>query len=386
MSFISLPDFMKKNDPLAVPLKGRVVDNIDPKKLGRVKIHIPGIMTDPDFTKLPWVYPKNAVGSGGTPDGSAMEVPTIDAELTVEFPYKEIYFGFYTGYLRSTTTRQGLFFEDYPNSYGKRDTQNTFFKVNRAKKYAEFRHTSHTRFLIEKEGETKLQTKSQLDLTAEDGKTRVFMDMVQGIVHIETKNEHRVTADIQTFTINKVNETIGTVNKKVTGSETKIVIGNNKNSVGGSRSDSVAGNSNHATAGNSTKLVGFKTAETYGQDKKETVVLGNHEVEVLVGNIIMKTLSGSLEFKNLVASLMMSVGGEVTIKSTLNTNIKAGIDFLVNAGPNAKINAGALAHIKAAMTKLNGGSSPVLTEETDPLIDLITGAPTIGVPTVLAGL
>ncbi len=385
MSFISPVDFLKKNDPLAVPLKGKVVDNVDPKKLGRVKMHIPGIMTDTDFTKLPWVYPKNTVGFGGTPDGSDLSVPTIDAELTVEFPYKEVYFGFYTGYQRSETTRQGIFFEDYPNSYGKRDTQNTFFKVNRAKKYAEFRHASRTRFLIEKEGETTIETKSSITIRAEDGKTSVTLDMINGVIHLDTKNEHRITADIQNLIVAKVNETIGTVNKKVTGSETKKILGNNLNSVGGSRSDSVAGNSNVAVAGNSTKLVGFKTAETYGQDKKETVILGNHELEVMVGNIIQKTLAGSLEFKNLVASIMMSAAGELSTKSTLNTKMKAGINFEVDASAQAKITAGALAHIKAAMTKLNGGSSPVLTEEMDPLIDLITGAPTMGVPTVLAG-
>lgn len=377
MSFIEVHDWFKKNDPLAVPLKGTVVDNNDPKKLGRVKVQIPGVLEDSDFTKLPWIYPKNAVGFGGTPDGSDLSVPTIDAELTIEFPYKEVYFGFYTGYQRSETTRQGLFFEDYPFSYGKRDTQNTFFKVNRAKRYAEFRHTSRTRFLIEREGELTAESKSQMRFVSEDKKTEIFMDMINGIVHINTKNENKVTADVQTFDINTINEVVGVKNTKITGSEKKQVIGNQILSTGGQRSDSVGGDRNEATAGNVTKLVAFLTTETYGTGKKQTIVAGNKELEILVGNIIYKTLSGSLEFKNLVASMLMSAGGQIDIKSQLATNIKAGQNFTAFAGP--------LAHIKAGTTKLNGGDSPVLTEKTDPMVDLITGAPTVGVPTVLAG-
>lgn len=375
--FIELSDFFKKNDPLAVPLKGKVVDNNDPKKLGRVKMQIPGVLEETDFTKLPWIYPKNSVGFGGTPDGSDLSVPTVGAELTVEFPYKEVYFGFYTGYQRSETTRQGLFFEDYPFSYGKRDTQNTFFKVNRAKRYAEFRHTSRTRILIEREGEMTQESKSSMRFVSEDKKTEIFLDMVNGIVHINTKNENKVTADVQTYDINLVNEVIGQKNTKITGSETYKVIGNQVNSVGGSRSDSVVGDANEAVAGNITRLVAFLTTETYGKTKKQTIIAGNKELEILVGNIIYKTLSGSLEFKNLVASMLMSAAGQIDMKSQLATNIKAGQNFTAFAGP--------LAHIKGAQTKLNGGNSPVLTEETDPLIDLITGAPTKGVPTVLAG-
>lgn len=377
MSFIELHDWFKKNDPLAVPLKGKVVDNNDPKKLGRVKMQITGVLEDTDFTKLPWIYPKNPVGFGGTPDGSDLEVPTIGAELTVEFPYKEVYFGFYTGYQRSETTRQGIFFEDYPFSYGKRDTQNTYFKVNRAKRYAEFRHTSRTRILIEREGETTMESKHSMRFVSEDKKTELFMDLINGVVHINTKNENRVTADVQNFKINTINEEVGVKNTKITGSEDKKIIGNQKHTTGGSRSDSVAIDHNEAIGGNKTKFVAFLTTETYGQTKKQTIVAGNKELEILVGNIIYKTLSGSLEFKNLVASLLMSAAGQIDMKSQLDTNIKATGKFTAFAGPEA--------HIKAGKTKLNGGNSPVLTEETDPMIDLITGAPTKGVPTVLAG-
>lgn len=375
--FIEFSDFLKKNDPLAVPLKGKVVDNNDPKRLGRVKMQIPGILTETDFTKLPWIYPKNPVGFGGTPDGSDLSVPTVGAELTVEFPYKEIYFGFYTGYQRSETTRQGLFFEDYPFSYGKRDTQNTYFKVNRAKKYAEFRHTSRMRLLVEREGETTMETKSQMRFVSEDKQTELFLDMVNGVVAINTKNENRVNADVENRTLNNVNETIGVKTAKITGSNSHTVIGNEKHAVGGSKSDSVGGNLAQAVAGFLTKFVAFTTVETYGQTKKQTIVAGDKNLEILVGNIIYKTLKGSLDFRNLVASIVMSAGGQTDMQSAGATNIKAGGQFTAFAGP--------LAHIKAAQTKLNGGSSPVLTEETDPLIDYITGAPTTGVPTVLAG-
>lgn len=375
--FVEMHDFMKKNDPLAVPLKGKVVDNNDPKKLGRLKIQIPGILEDSDFTKLPWIYPKNPVGFGGTPDGSPLTVPTVGAELTVEFPYKEIYAGFYTGYQRSETTRQGMFFEDYPNTYGSRDTQNTYFKVNRSKRYAEFRHTSRMRLLVEREGETTMETKHSMRFVSEDKKTEISLDMINGIIHLSTKNENKVTADIENRTINTVNETIGAKTTKVTGAETKKIIGNQLHTVGGSRSDSIGVNDNVAVVGNKTKFIGFLTTETYGGTKKQTIVAGNKELKILVGNIVYETLAGLINIKNPNSSMLMSSAGQTDQKSNLSHNIKAGQNFTAFAGP--------LAHIKAATTKLNSGSSPVLTEETDPLIDLITGAPTVGVPTVLAG-
>lgn len=61
--------------------QGVVTDNVDPKKLGRVKIRVPGIADDPDTD---WAYPAGMPGSGTTQRGF-FDVPAIGAEVYAFF-------------------------------------------------------------------------------------------------------------------------------------------------------------------------------------------------------------------------------------------------------------------------------------------------------------
>lgn len=70
-------------------------------------------------------------------------------------------------------------------------------------------------------------------------------------------------------------------------------------------------------------------------------------------------------------------GGNHTINVTGNCEI--------TASGNAKVTASGNVEVTGAQIKLNGSAGQVLTTVTDPVVDLITGAPTVGVPTVKAG-
>lgn len=161
-------NWLKKTNTLGIPHKGIVMDNIDPRFIGRLKIKILGRFEDEDTTKLPWVYPRNKTGLGGKNDSSGFVVPEIESELIVEFPTNDIYFPVYTGYWQSILTHQTdkdeevdkfNIDEDYPESYGHRDSTNTYWKINKTKKYLEVKHTSGTKIMINTEGDLMIDVK-----------------------------------------------------------------------------------------------------------------------------------------------------------------------------------------------------------------------------------
>jgi hypothetical protein len=115
--FINLPDFIKRENILDMPYLGKVVDNQDPLKLGRVRCSIQGLL-EGEASKLPWISQKSNSLLGGKPTKGSFAVPEVGAELEVYFPFSDIYSGFYEGYWQSSTTHQTIFNENYSESYG----------------------------------------------------------------------------------------------------------------------------------------------------------------------------------------------------------------------------------------------------------------------------
>jgi uncharacterized protein involved in type VI secretion and phage assembly len=79
--------------------------------------------------------------------------------------------------------------------------------------------------------------------------------------------------------------------------------------------------------------------------------------------------SGSKMTFNSDGSFTLDIQGDVTVNSSGDVNVTASGD----------------ANVTGSSINLNGSSGQVLTTLTDPVVDLITGVPTIGVPTVNAG-
>jgi len=139
--FIKLAENIQKTQPLKRVYKGKVVDNVDPKKLQRLKIEIKGIF-EGDPAKLPFVFPRNEFFLGGSSTSGRVSVPEINSELEVRFPFEDIYSPFYYGYWTNTNTKISDFDVDYPNSYGYVDSTGTKFITNKTQKTLKFTHTS----------------------------------------------------------------------------------------------------------------------------------------------------------------------------------------------------------------------------------------------------
>jgi uncharacterized protein involved in type VI secretion and phage assembly len=60
--------------------RGRVVDNADPQKQGRLKLLVPSVLAG---TETDWANP--VLAFGGTPDTGLFLLPEVDAEVWVEF-------------------------------------------------------------------------------------------------------------------------------------------------------------------------------------------------------------------------------------------------------------------------------------------------------------
>lgn len=149
--FIKPVEWLAVQEWSKVPLKGTVVDNMDPLKIGGVKVTIDN-RVECATALLPWVYPLNPYFLGANPDTSMFSVPEIGSELEIIFPYGDVYFPFYTGYWHSQDNHDTTLDENYPESYGFKDSIGNWFRINKTTEIIKLHHKSGTEIHINKEG------------------------------------------------------------------------------------------------------------------------------------------------------------------------------------------------------------------------------------------
>lgn len=76
---------------------------------------------------------------------------------------------------------------------------------------------------------------------------------------------------------------------------------------------------------------------------------------------------------------------DVTVKASGKADITTGADAKIDIGGNCELTVSETAKVTATAINLNGKTGMVLTNITDPVVDFITGVPTMGVETVTAG-
>jgi len=153
--FIKPSNFLKKTQPFATRWKGIVVDNADPRKLGRVKCQIPGLIVGTP-EQLPWVFRRSKSFLGGDATSGEFSVPKLNSELIINFPFKDPYTSEYIGYWESIATHPTLFDENYPNTYGFLDEIGNFIKINKTTKEIKINHNSGTFILVKADGSLDL--------------------------------------------------------------------------------------------------------------------------------------------------------------------------------------------------------------------------------------
>lgn len=178
---ISFAEHFKPMKILSKPFSGKVVENIDPKKLGRIKCEIEGIF-EGEVETLPWIFPKHSSPTN-------FKVPKLEELLLIEFPYNDIYHPFYTGHWHNETNHDVYFDDDYPDTSGFK-LDNLKGKFNEKTKEGELEHISGTKATIKEDGSLEIILSKDITITIE-GK---FEQTIKGDMAFTTEGKYSITA------------------------------------------------------------------------------------------------------------------------------------------------------------------------------------------------
>lgn len=174
---------------------GTVVDNKDPKKLGRVKCSIEGLLNF-DKEKLPWI-----MGNGSPKKRS---VPEIGDQLIIIFPFKDIYHGMFLGHWSHTGNVNPDFDPDYPDTIG--ISEQGFKAVyNKKSKLFTLLHPSGSTLTINEAGDVSFIAKTKFDIKA-TGDASFTTD---GKVKIDGKGGVDISSDAELKIFGKGKTTVG---------------------------------------------------------------------------------------------------------------------------------------------------------------------------------
>ena len=145
-----------------------VVDNVDPLKLHRFKVTIPGLLESNDPASLPWVLPKSstAFGNDNVTNTSSKQsfnigIPAIGSRVYVYFQNGDPHFPVYDGQsvIDGSLTDSSTYASDellinYPQRYGWRDQAKNLFYADATvgAQDVEFVHKSTARVKISDDG------------------------------------------------------------------------------------------------------------------------------------------------------------------------------------------------------------------------------------------
>lgn len=304
--FVRLVDEFRAIDQLRYPHRGVVKDNDDPLKLGRVKCLIQGLFPEeadlPDaeeggsiYDALPWIYPWSSTMLGGRTDSSFFAVPDLESELTVQFPYGNIYAGFYTGYWQTPGTHLGEHNTGYPDSYGFRDVTGTSLLIDKAFKVLEFFHASGVQINMDEEGNITINAPGSLSLLVGQGETGIRIDPTTGEVKfVGSAGPQKVENDIEVDNA-IIKETTGSKEESISGSKDVSVGAGHKLKIGGSSSETVVADKAQAIGGDHSVVVGGETSEVNGLGRKIKVPVGDFQIDTLLGGINLFSTLGTIK-------------------------------------------------------------------------------------------
>lgn len=203
-----------KSDVFARPWRGVVVSNNDPKKIGRIKVVVEGLL-EGEADVLPWCSydDQSTVGSSSTIGN--LYVPKIGTEVRVTFPFKDIHFPFYVGPWKSESNVPSDFKDNYPNILGM--VEDGFkFLVDREQNTVLIETPNSVRLKINSDGSIELNNPSDITINS-GGNTNVN---VSGDTTLTTSN-----ANINTSGATNINAG-GNVSAQVGGNLDAQVSGN----------------------------------------------------------------------------------------------------------------------------------------------------------------
>ena len=143
--------FLKEStDPATQSYLGMVEDNEDPEKLGRLRVRISPYV-DFETEDLPWACP--TLGThGNSSNAGGLNVPEKGSQVRVYFPSHDLTAPYYMGAELNDLNRTTFFDDDYPNTYGYKDSRGNFMKINKARDTVQFQHSSTSNLKIAPDG------------------------------------------------------------------------------------------------------------------------------------------------------------------------------------------------------------------------------------------
>lgn len=169
-----LSDFLniEENENMDYQYIGKIVDNKDPEKLGRCKIRILGVFGDTIQDKdLPWALPDPSFI--GSLKGSFI-VPPEGCTVSVYFERGERYLPRYTRKVIDKNNLPKNKNKNYPDNMIFFETDDgDRFEINRKKKTMLFEHSSGTKIVIERNGDTVVERKDGSKVELEGGNINI---------------------------------------------------------------------------------------------------------------------------------------------------------------------------------------------------------------------
>jgi len=171
--FLKLYDFLKHKPSLKEGIFiGEVVENKDPKKIGRIKVYIPGINDQIPKEKLPWTYQVYPIGTGENKMSvSTFIVPGIGSKVIIVFPTNDPLVSFYIGELRYEDYQFPELKDDYPETYGFQNKKGDKWYVNMKKETVDFYHHSGTKMHIRKDGTVDIKVVKDVNIDVDGNVT-----------------------------------------------------------------------------------------------------------------------------------------------------------------------------------------------------------------------
>ena len=144
----------EQGDPTTMSYLGSVEDNNDPKKLGRVRVRITPY-AELSTEALPWATP--LLGThGNSVDYGGLNIPEVGSQVRITFPSKDFTAPYYSGAELNESNRTTFFDDDYPNSYGYKDSVGNFVRINKERGVAQIQHSSTTNVQVTPDGSIKV--------------------------------------------------------------------------------------------------------------------------------------------------------------------------------------------------------------------------------------
>lgn len=211
-----------------------VLDNDDPKKIGRVRVRVNQLMPKdaiPD-EDCPWAVSRRGLAWGGQLDLSTFAVPSKDTQVLVRFLGGDIYCPVYETAPVHTQTKVTAMETNYPLRWGWKDPDGSSLVVDMKDHTLEYTHQSGMFFKINDDKTVNIFYPSDLTTNVmQDSTTEISRDEITTIGN--NKTETILNDDVLSVTGNQTQTILKNKTETISLNNTQTIAGNDTQTVTG---------------------------------------------------------------------------------------------------------------------------------------------------------